>query len=139
MFLPGIRGIIFNRGKNKTAWITYEIDAEMVERLKGIYKYRLKAAIVSDAINAWLSNKLDIDNQNLRGTHKKQSSVKINASLKEKFNEKCEKERNGEKKITLGKVIAAYITKEWGIMRLLNERQRDTDRFRRKNLIARNR
>ena len=133
MFLQRIREIIFNRGKNKTVWITYEIDAEMVERLKEIYKYQLKAAIVSDAIDVWLSDKLDIDNPNLRGNHKKQSSVEINASLKEKFNEKCEKERNGEKKITLGKVIAAYIKKEWGLMRLLNERQRDIDRFRRKN------
>ena len=133
MFLQRIREIIFNRGKNKTVWITYEIDAEMVERLKEIYKYQLKAAIVSDAIDAWLSDKLDIDNPNLRGNHKKQSSVEINASLKEKFNEKCEKERNGEKKITLGKVIAAYIKKEWGLMRLLNEQQRDIDRFRRKN------
>lgn len=111
----------------------------MVERLKGIYRYQLKAAIVSDAIDAWLSDKLDIDNLNLGGNHKKQSSVKINASLKEKFNEKCEKERNGEKKITLEKVIAAYIKKEWGPTRLLNEWQRNIDRFRRKNLIARNR
>jgi len=132
MFLQRIREIIFNGRKNKTAWITYEIDAEMAERLKEIYKYQLKAAIVSGAIDAWLSDKLDIDNPNLRRNHKKPPSVKINASLKEKFNEKCEKERNVEKKITLGKVIAAYITEEWGPERLLNERQRDRDRIERK-------
>ena len=131
MFLQRIRERILNRGKNKTAWITYyEVDAETVERLKGIYKYRLKGGIVSDAIDAWLSDKLDIDNPNLGEKHEKQSRAKINASLKEEFSEKCEKERNGEKKITLGKVIAAYIKEEWGLERLLNERKRYTNRFK---------
>ena len=140
MFLQRIKEIVLNRGERKTDWITYEVDAETNRDLKEMKRISRQPIylIVSDAIKAWVRGKLNIDNTILTGNQMRQLKVKINDSLKKKFDKKIEKEGR-VKYITLGLIIKTYIENEykdeWGGMKtgkLLNEWMRYIDRFRRK-------